>query len=138
MKNFLEIYQILNKDNLHLLRSIYADNVHFIDPVHEIHSLKNLTSYFSLMYENIESIDFSFHDTLQVAKDGYVQWDMIFVHKKLAGAQPIIVKGVTFIQTDENGKVCYHRDYFDLGAMVYEQVPILGRLITSLKRRIGK
>lgn len=138
MKNFLEIYQILNKDNLHLLRSIYADNVHFIDPAHEIYSLENLTDYFSSMYNNIESIAFDFHDTLQVDNAGYVQWDMTFVHKKLAGAQPIVVTGVTFLQTDENGKVIYHRDFFDLGEMIYEQVPILGRLVTSIKKRLGK
>ncbi|MFW2368827.1 MAG: nuclear transport factor 2 family protein [Desulforhopalus sp.] len=138
MKNFLETYQILNKNNLHLLRSIYGDNVHFIDPAHEINGLENLTDYFSSMYKNIESIAFDFHDTLQVENHGYVQWDMTFVHKKLAGAQPITVKGVTFLKTDENGKVFYHRDFFDLGAMVYEQVPVLGRLITSIKKRLGK
>jgi hypothetical protein len=32
-------------------------------------------------------------------------------------------------------KVVYHRDYLDLGAMLYEQLPLLGRVIRSLKNR---
>lgn len=70
--------------------------------------------------------------------EGYVQWDMIFIHRKLAGGRPVTIAGVTFLRSDENGKVFYHRDYFDLGAMVYKRVPLLGRLITKIKRRLGK
>lgn len=138
MKEFLSIYQNLNKDNLHNLETIYAENVKFIDPAHEIYGLEKLTVYFSAMYQNVESICFTFNHALEVKDEGYVQWDMTFVHKKLAGARPITVSGVTFVRSDDNGKIFFHRDYFDLGAMVYEQVPLLGRLITSIKRRLGK
>ena len=34
-------------------------------------------------------------------------------------------------------KVYRHRDYFDAGALLYEHVPLLGRVIRWLKRRMG-
>jgi hypothetical protein len=64
--------------------------------------------------------------------------DMTFIHSKLAGGRPITSAGVTFLRSDDNGRVFHHRDYFDLGAMVYEQIPLLGRAINSIKRRLGK
>jgi hypothetical protein len=33
-------------------------------------------------------------------------------------------------------KICYHRDYYDLGALLYERIPILGSLIRSIKARL--
>jgi hypothetical protein len=33
--------------------------------------------------------------------------------------------------------VCLHRDYFDLGAMLYEQLPLLGAVVRTLKGRLG-
>ena len=37
-----------------------------------------------------------------------------------------------------NGKIYYHRDYFDMGAMVYEQLPLLGRIVRKIKQRLGQ
>ena len=34
-------------------------------------------------------------------------------------------------------KVYRHRDYFDAGALLYEHLPVLGRVIAWLKRRMG-
>ncbi|WHI49643.1 hypothetical protein P3339_14310 [Microbulbifer sp. MLAF003] len=35
-------------------------------------------------------------------------------------------------------KVFYHEDFYDMGAMVYEQVPLLGSLIRKIKSRLGQ
>ncbi|MBM3418431.1 MAG: transcriptional regulator [Bacteroidetes bacterium] len=32
----------------------------------------------------------------------------------------------------------YHRDYFDLGEMVYEQIPVFGKIIKTMKSRMAK
>lgn len=34
-------------------------------------------------------------------------------------------------------KVYRHRDYFDAGSLIYEHLPVLGRAIAWLKRRMG-
>jgi len=138
MKEFLNMYQNLNKDNLHLLESFYAVNVQFIDQAHEIKGLEQLYAYFTALYQNVESINFSFHNALEGIGECYVQWDMTFLHSKLAGGRPMTVAGATFLSSDDNGRVFHHRDYFNLGAMVYEQIPLLGRAITSIMGRLGK
>lgn len=138
MQSFLQTYQNLHYDNLDTLENIYAETIRFIDPAHEIKGLDNLTSYFSTLYQHLESISFSFHHAIESTNEAYVQWNMTFRHRKFAGAEPITVTGATFLQFNDQGKVVFHRDYFDLGAMVYEHIPLLGRIIASVKRRLGQ
>ncbi len=137
MKKFLDIYQRLDADTLHLLGEIYADNIHFTDPAHEIDGLDNLTTYFASLYENIISIEFLFDLPITAGYQSSIQWQMIFRHKKLAEGKQLSLDGASFIEFDEQGKVCQHRDYFDLGAMVYEHVPIVGSAVRMVKKRIG-
>lgn len=138
MEKFLRVYQNLSAENLQLLKTIYRDDVRFIDPAHEIYGIEDLTRYFAALYENIDSIHFSFGEPIMIENSGYVSWEMTFCHKRLAGGNPIAVEGVTFLEFDEQGNVFQHRDYFDLGAMLYEHIPLLGRLLKSIKERLGK
>lgn len=132
------MYKELNAENLHLLKDVYSSDIQFIDPAHEIHTLDQLTDYFSTLYENVQSIDFEFYDVMEQGNSCYLQWDMTFRHKSFAGGRSIVVRGTTFLRINSEGKICYHRDYFDLGAMVYEHLPLVGRLLINIKRRLGK
>ncbi len=62
---------------------------------------------------------------------------MTFSHPRLRGSAPVTVEGATRLEFDETGKVCLHRDYFDLGAMLYEQLPLLGSVVRTIKGRLG-
>lgn len=137
MEPFLETYKILNAGNLHLLREIYTDEIRFIDPAHEIKGLERLRKYFANLYENIATPQFCFTHHLQSGNDGYVQWEMAFSHPRLNRGRSVAVAGASYLRFDADGKVFFHRDYFDLGAMLYEQVPMLGWIVTTIKRRLG-
>ncbi len=137
MENFLSTYINLNADNLELLSSIYSEDICFVDPAHELRGLTRLKEYFANLYSNISSIKFQFHNHLRLGDEGYVQWQMIFSHPRLKGGESINVAGASYLRFNDSGRVYFHRDYFDLGAMLYEQLPIMGRIIIALKRSIG-
>jgi ketosteroid isomerase-like protein len=137
LEKFLNTYNTLNANNLQLLADIYAEDIRFIDPAHEIRTLARLTVYFANLYSNISSIQFQFNHHLRVAEEGYVQWQMAFCHPRLKGGKDIVVDGASYLRFNDTGKVFYHRDYFDLGAMLYEQLPLLGRIIIAVKSRLG-
>lgn len=136
MDQFLETYQSLNRANLDLLGSLYTEDIRFIDPVHEVEGLIRLTEYFSSLYQNIDSIHFHFNHQLRQGSEGYVQWQMTFSHPRLKRGQDITVPGASYLNFVDSGKVCLHRDYFDLGVMLYEQLPVLGTIVSTIKRRL--
>ena len=47
----------------------------------------------------------------------------------------IILPGVSYL-TFEDGKIREQRDYYDLGAMLYEHVPLVGYVIDKIKQRL--
>ena len=63
-----------------------------------------------------------------------VTWTMSLKHPRLNGGDPVIVPGSSLIRFRE--KVFYHRDYFDGGAMLYEQLPFIGMVIRAIKARV--
>ncbi|BBI47777.1 hypothetical protein HORIV_01980 [Vreelandella olivaria] len=63
--------------------------------------------------------------------------DMTFIHPRLAGGKPVEVEGCSALTFADDGRVQRHRDYFDAGAMLYEQLPLMGSAIRWLKKRLA-
>ena len=113
----------------------YDENVEFVDPVGKIIGRKNLTQYYTHMYENLIAIHFDFHETITQGSVVFTTWTMKLKHKKVNSGDEIIVEGGSHIKF-KNAKAVYHRDYFDLGAMVYEHVPVLGSVTNWIKSKM--
>jgi len=130
-------YTKLNKSTLHTLRDIYHHDVVFEDAAHRIEGFASLADYFDNLYRNVDRCDFVIHEQHQVEQNAFLTWTMQLQHPKLAGGRMVQVQGMSHLKFHE-AKVIYHRDYFDLGEMLYEQLPLLGSVIRSIKRRLGQ
>ena len=133
---FVALYQQLDRQQLHRLSEVYADEVIFIDPAHRIEGLAALSDYFAALYQRLAYCRFVITSQQQQGRQAWLGWTMTFSHPRLRGGKPVTVEGATRLELDEEGKVCLHRDYFDLGAMLYEQLPLLGPLVRTIKGRL--
>ena len=129
LHTFLATYTTLTADNLDSLDAVYSHDVVFIDPAHEFNFLGPTQFHFS-----------HFECAHHQASDGdaFVQWRMTFSHPGLKSGADIVVDGASYLRFNDENKVFYHRDYFDLGSLVYEHLPLLGKIITSIKGRLGQ
>ena len=134
VENFCLYYKEFNQDSIAGLDSIYDQNAVFEDPIGKVEGLNDLKRHFSKMMSNVSYCRFEITDV--VANDGqaFITWTMSFAHPKLNGHKEITVTGVSEIKFDE--RITYQRDYFDVGSMFYEQVPILKTIIQALKKRL--
>ena len=48
----------------------------------------------------------------------------------------IVYEGVSKLEFNE--KIYKHQDFYDLGAMLYEHIPVLGSLVKIIKTKAGK
>jgi limonene-1,2-epoxide hydrolase len=133
----IEAYKSLGSGDFSKIEPLYADDIYFEDPSHGIQGKACLMTYFAIMFRNIENCDFKFHQTLTNDNDIFTTWTMFLNHRRLNGGDTIRVDGSSFLKT-RNGKIYYHRDYFDMGAMVYENLPLLGRIIRKIRLRLGQ
>lgn len=132
-----DIYENLDVKNLAPIRQIYAEDICFEDPVHGIQGLDALEAYFRKLFGNAEQCRFKFHRSV-VSSDGmFFSWTMMLNHRAIKGGQLIRVEGSSYLKY-RDGKVYYHRDYFDLGALVYENLPVIGPLISYIRGRLAR
>ncbi len=138
VESFKELYNTLNRDTLSLekLATVYHNDIMFEDCFHSIHGIALMHDYFDNLYENVSSISFEFEDEWADDHSAMLTWTMSYQHPKLNSGNTIRVKGASRLTFKDN-KVIGHRDYFDGGALLYEHIPLLKRVIHFLKNRLA-
>ena len=125
----------LSKDNMKLVDEFYHPQVEFIDPVGEMKGSDKIKKYYENMYKNVKELKFEFTNFIQSENQVVAVWKMHLKTHKLNGGETYSVDGNSVIRFDEAGKAVYHRDYFDMGAFVYEKIPVVGYVIRNIKNR---
>ena len=134
ISNFKSYFKLLHKADLSQLGELYADQVLFKDPVHEIRGLVELEDYFTSMCADLSDCRFEYLDEVLGERSAYIKWMMHFKHPRL-GNRLISVRGVSHLKLGE--KIEYHEDFYDMGAMLYDQLPLLGNVTRGLKMRLA-
>ncbi|MCK7458440.1 nuclear transport factor 2 family protein [Idiomarina aminovorans] len=130
-----EFYDELKTENLDDLDELYHDEISFTDPIQHVVGLEDFRKYLKHTMENVDYCHFAFDDECVGKEQAFLAWQMRYAHPKLASGMEIILPGVSYL-TFENGKIREQRDYYDLGAMLYEHVPLVGYVIDKIKQRL--
>lgn len=128
-------YCSLATGNTAELAPLYSEDVYFEDPSHGIQGKAALIDRFQHLYSKVDSCNFKFHQTLDTGGEIFLAWTMILRQRGPKSGEVIRVEGASFLKVRDN-RIYYHRDYFDLGAFVYENVPMLGSIIKRIKQRL--
>ncbi|MDD0977483.1 nuclear transport factor 2 family protein [Pseudomonas fontis] len=136
LKRFAQRFCEVDAAHLDLLAELYSEDIQFRDPLHHVQGLPALRQYFAQLYANIHDLRFEFHAYDQVQEGlGYLRWTLHYRHPRLNAGKPVAVRGCSCLMWDD--KVRVHHDYFDAGALLYEHVPVMGRMISWLKGRLA-
>ena len=139
LKQTEALFNNFNSDTLHLADGFYDPDVVFLDPIVELKGRDALKAYYADMYENVTSIRFDFSGGIEKEDEAVVFWTMEVRSKGFKGGEPVLLDGVSHIKFGgESGKAVYHRDYFDMGAFVYENIPVLGSIVRYVKKKLSK
>ena len=109
-----------------------TDDVRFTDPFNDTHGIEAMRTIFDKMYRDVAEPKFV---VSRVAFDGDVclmQWK--FTGRSLLGA--LSIEGMSTLCFDDDGRVAAHMDHWDPGASVYERLPLIGRAIGFIRKRL--
>lgn len=137
-QNAKKFFQMLNKDTMDLVDDFYAEDIHFIDPVVELNNRDDLKHYYDSSYAKTESVSFEIPTIINDGDEQTVIWIMTMTAKKLNKGKPIIVHGSSHIRYNDQGRAVYHRDYFDMGEMIYSRVPLVRSMVNFVRNKMRK
>ena len=133
-KLLIGFYTEFSLESVERLGEVYAQDVVFQDPINVLHGLGSLQGYFREMMQGVKSCRFEILSTELLPTQAAIEWRMFYAHPRLNHGLEIAVEGVSLVTGDD--KIKMHRDYFDLGSMLYEHVPVIGYAIKRLKHRL--
>jgi esterase/lipase superfamily enzyme len=135
LKRFKSLYSNLITADLSQLDELYSGDIIFKDPIHEVQGVVAVQDYMSTVCSDVDYCQFEYLDELIGDNSAYIKWIMHFRHPKL-GRQMISVRGMSHLSF--NGKITYHEDVYDMGAMLYEHLPLIGGTTRWLKQRLQR
>ncbi len=136
MDAFARTWQTLSRDHLDGIEALYHPEMTFIDPSGEIHGRDNFKAHLATLYRNVNDCQFELGMPIGAPPHWAQPWVMTLSHPKLAGGKPIRVEGISDLRS-RDGLIIHHRDYFDMGQMLYEHVPLLGSATRWLKGNLA-
>ena len=137
IQRFEQFYENLSLSSIENIADIYHPEIVFVDPISKHHGLASVKSYFTQLLENTTYCNCKIQVIMGADDQFSVTWKMQYAHAKLNRGREVIVDGITHLKQQDD-RIILHRDYFDMGQMVYEQVPILRSVVKSIKKRMNE
>ena len=128
-------FEELTPDGVTELPRYYAPDCYFKDPFSEVCTVGEIEKIFARMFEQLDAPRFRVHQRVVQGDEAFLVWDLEFRFRGSANSQRM--HGVSHLRFGADGRVTYHRDYWDAAEELYGRLPVLGWLMRWLKRRVG-
>lgn len=134
LEALIRFYHDLSIESVARFPEFYAEDAWFKDPFNEVRGIQAIQHIFTHMFRQVAEPRFIV--TEQVVGEGSVMlvWEFYFRVRLWGRGQAQVMRGVSHLRFNAEGKVCYHRDYWDTGEELYMKLPGLGTLMRGLRR----
>jgi ketosteroid isomerase-like protein len=127
-------FESISPEAVRRIGDIYAADAYFKDPFNEVRGVEPIRRIFAHMFEQVDAPRFVVREVVADGNGALLTWDFLFRARVLGNAEQVI-HGASHLKFDADGRVRYHRDYWDAAEELYEKMPLLGGLMRLLKRR---
>ena len=130
-----DLYKNLTTVDASDVARVYSDEILFRDPLHQVEGIEPFCDYLNGLSQNLIYCRFEFFDTTATASSSWLRWNMHYAHPRIRRGAALTLEGTSLLQHDTE-KVFFQQDYYDMGAMLYEHLPMMGPAIRMLKKRL--
>ena len=130
-------FETLSLESTRRLGTIYSKDAFFKDPFNEVTGIAAITGLFAHMFAQVDAPRFVVTTKIARGSDAFITWDFLFRMKRFSTEEQCI-RGATHLKFGPDGRVDFHRDYWDAAEELYEKLPLLGGLMRFLKRAARK
>ena len=133
LTEFKEWFINLNESTLDNIASYYDENVFFKDPFNEFNGREKLKKLFIHMCITLKNAHFVFIDNIENSEGVFLTWDFIFSYKE----KLFKIHGSSHLKLNDEEKIVYHRDYWDVGEEILLKIPLVNSLYGFFQSKLA-
>ena len=130
-------FEGLTPEAVERMGEVYAADAYFRDPFNEVTGLPAIQKIFRHMYEPLVEPRFVILETIEEGDRLVLTWDMFFRIRKYKPEVERRIHGLSLLRFAPDGRIAWHRDYWDAAGELYAQLPLVGPLMRFLARKMG-
>ncbi|MBK8184460.1 MAG: nuclear transport factor 2 family protein [Candidatus Competibacteraceae bacterium] len=133
----IDFYQTLTPDSVSRFPEFYSEDARFKDPFNEVVGIAAIQRIFNHMYRQVNEPRFVIVEYSVFPGGTMLVWGLHFHFKRRVNAGSEVIRGMSHLTFDSEGKVTYHRDYWDTAEELYMKWPLLGSVLRRLRRALA-
>jgi steroid delta-isomerase len=137
LDELIRFYEELTPDSLKRLPDFYVERAWFKDPFNEVRGVDAMQRIFEHMFEHVIEPHFVVTEKLADETAAVLIWKFHFGVRRWGRIQAQTIRGVSHLRFAEDGRVAYHRDYWDVAEELYMKLPVIGAVMRSLRRALS-
>ena len=136
LDQLIAFYENLVPADAERFGEFYTADAYFKDPFNEVCGVEAIQRIFRHMFKQVEAPRFRISERIVDPRgDVMLVWELWYRSRLLGGEQ--VMRGVSHLRFAADGRVSYHRDYWDASEELYAKVPVLGSLMRLLRRGLA-
>ena len=138
VQSLVTFFERLQSGDLSRLNELYASDAYFKDPFNEVRGPEEIRRLFEHMYRVLERPHFVITERVLQAPQCVLIWEFRFRFRRFDRGREQVVRGSSHLRFGVDGRVEYHRDYWDAAEELYEKIPGLGMLMRWLRQQANR
>lgn len=118
---------------LERIPALYADDIVFQDPIQTVQGLGPFMETNRRMMGRAKALEVQVGELIEQGDQLFLSWKMRYVPKM---GPAIAIDGCTHCRA-RDGKIVYHRDYWDLLSSVMDGIPLVAPVYKMLVKKLG-
>ena len=112
----------------------YSEDAFFKDPFNEVRGVPAIQRIFTHMFSQVAEPRFKITERVVDGNAAMLVWEFHYRVAIFGREQKQVIRGASHLKFDAEGKVFWHRDYWDAAEELYARLPVVGLLMRGLKK----
>lgn len=130
-------WETLSRESVAHLERVYAEDARFRDPFNDVRGAAPLKRILAHMFDTLDEPRFTIREAVREGSSAFLVWDFDFRVKAWKPGVARRIHGASHIRFAPDGRVAYHRDYWDAAGELYARLPLIGPVVRWLGKRLG-
>ena len=132
----IQFYNDFSPTSVARFPEFYSADAWFKDPFNEVRGISAIQHIFTHMFGQVAEPRFVITEQVIDTNSAMLVWEFFFRMKLWRGGETQVIRGISHLKLDAEGKVFYHRDYWDAAEELYEKLPLIGSVFRLFHKAI--